>query len=127
MASVPQRGDFVRVRSRRWLVEDERPIDGLKTLRLACVDDDAQGELAEVLWDAEIDGSVLGMKAGPASQIRELTTPASFRLISARSVGTRPRRLTATCFRPHFARAFTRTLISCFHFGRRSACLVSIS
>src|SRR5712671_2310136 len=60
MASVPQRGDFVRVRSRRWLVEDERPIDGLKTLRLACVDDDAQGELAEVLWDAEIDGSVLG-------------------------------------------------------------------
>src|SRR6266850_7052108 len=60
MGSVPQRGDFVRVRSRRWLVEDERPIDGLKTLRLACVDDDAQGEIAEVLWDAEIDGSVLG-------------------------------------------------------------------
>jgi hypothetical protein len=47
MHSVPQRGDFVRVRSRRWLVEDERPIDGLKTLRLACVDDDAQFELAE--------------------------------------------------------------------------------
>jgi hypothetical protein len=57
MASVPQRGDFVRVRARRWLVEDERAIDGLKTLRLACVDDDAQGELAEVLWDAEIDGA----------------------------------------------------------------------
>jgi hypothetical protein len=64
MGTVPQRGDFVRVRSRRWLVEDERPIDGLKTLRLACVDDDAQGEVAEVLWDAEIDGSVLGMKVG---------------------------------------------------------------
>lgn len=60
MVGVPQRGDFVRVRSRRWLVEDERPIDGLKTLRLACVDDDAQGEVAEVLWDAEIDGEVLG-------------------------------------------------------------------
>jgi hypothetical protein len=38
---VSQRGDFVRVRSRRWLVEDERPIDDLKTLRLACVDDGA--------------------------------------------------------------------------------------
>jgi hypothetical protein len=60
MGSVPQRGDFVRVRSRRWLVEDERPIDGLKTLRLACVDDDSQGEVAEVLWDAELDGSILG-------------------------------------------------------------------
>ncbi len=56
----PQRGDFVRVRSRRWLVEDERSIDGLTALRLACVDDDAQGDLAEVLWDAEIDGAILG-------------------------------------------------------------------
>jgi hypothetical protein len=44
MASVSQRGGFVRVRSRRWLVEDERPIDGLKTLRLACMDDDAQAK-----------------------------------------------------------------------------------
>ena len=50
MGTVPQRSDFVR----------EPPIDGLKTLRLACVDNDAQGEIAEVLWDAEIDGSVLG-------------------------------------------------------------------
>lgn len=47
MGTVPQRGDFVRVRSRRWLVEDERAVDGLKTLRLACVDDDAQGEVAD--------------------------------------------------------------------------------
>jgi hypothetical protein len=44
MNSVLQRGDFVRMRSRRWLVEDERPIDGLKTLRLACVDGDSQGD-----------------------------------------------------------------------------------
>ena len=43
MRLEPQRGDFVRVRSRRWLVEDEPAIDGLKALRLACVDDDAQG------------------------------------------------------------------------------------
>jgi hypothetical protein len=73
MAPMPQRGDFVRVRSRRWLVEDERPIDGLKTLRLPCVDDDAQGEVVEA--DAEIDGSVLGMKAGPPLQTLEPTTP----------------------------------------------------
>src|ERR1700737_2731885 len=60
MRLAPQRGDFVRVRSRRWLVEEEPEIDGLKALRLACVDDDAQGETAEVLWDAEIDGAILG-------------------------------------------------------------------
>ena len=41
--ATPQRGDFVRVRTRRWLVEDERGVgDGLTALRLACVDDDAQ-------------------------------------------------------------------------------------
>jgi hypothetical protein len=60
MRLEPQRGDFVRVRSRRWLVEDEPAIDGLRALRLACVDDDAQGEVTEVLWDAEIDGEILG-------------------------------------------------------------------
>src|ERR1700739_1823544 len=59
MTIAPRRGDFVRVRTRRWLVEDERPIDGLNVLRLACVDDDAQGEVVEVLWDAELDGSIL--------------------------------------------------------------------
>jgi hypothetical protein len=60
MEAGPQRGDFVRVRTRRWLVEDERSAgEGLTALRLACVDDDAQGEAVEVLWDAELDGSVL--------------------------------------------------------------------
>jgi hypothetical protein len=61
MPATPQRGDFVRVRTRRWLVEDERSAgDGLTAaLRLACVDDDAQGEVVEVLWGAELDGSVL--------------------------------------------------------------------
>src|ERR1700736_1623514 len=60
MSTTPQRGDFVRVRTRRWLVEDERSAgEGLTALRLACVDDDAQGEMVEVLWDAELDGSVL--------------------------------------------------------------------
>jgi hypothetical protein len=32
--ATPQRGDFVRVRTRRWLVEDERGVgDGLTALR----------------------------------------------------------------------------------------------
>jgi hypothetical protein len=61
MPAIPQCGDFVRVRTRRWLVEGEGSGgEGLTTIRLACVDDDAQGETVEVLWDAELDGSVLG-------------------------------------------------------------------
>jgi hypothetical protein len=38
MPATPQCGDFVRVRTRRWLVEGEGSAgDGLATLRLACV------------------------------------------------------------------------------------------
>ena len=60
MMSSPQRGDFVKVRSRRWLVESERERGpGLTSLALACVDDDAQGEITEVVWDAELDGELL--------------------------------------------------------------------
>ncbi|WFU56825.1 DISARM system SNF2-like helicase DrmD [Bradyrhizobium pachyrhizi] len=60
MTGAPQPGDFVRVRTRRWLVEDERTVNSeLRALRLACVDDDAQGETVELLWDAELDGAML--------------------------------------------------------------------
>ena len=49
MGAAPQRGDFVRVRTRRWLVEDEHGVgDGLTALPLACIDDDAQGETVAI-------------------------------------------------------------------------------
>jgi len=55
-----QRGAFVEVRGRSWLVEaidDSHP--DLTTLQLFCIADDAQGERIEVLWDAEIGARVL--------------------------------------------------------------------
>lgn len=61
MSSSPLVGDFVRVRTRRWLVEGERSGgQSLRALSLACVDDDAQGETADIIWDAELDAEVLG-------------------------------------------------------------------
>ena len=59
LSGIPQPGEFVRVRSRRWLVEDGPLISGLNAVRLACIDDDAQGEAVSVLWDAELDAEVL--------------------------------------------------------------------
>jgi hypothetical protein len=51
MHVMPQLGDFVRVRTRRWLVEGTREVGAdLNTFQLACVDDDAQSETAEVIW-----------------------------------------------------------------------------
>ncbi len=55
-------GALVRVRSRQYLVEavTPPPEHGQHTLvSLACVDDDAQGERLDVLWELELDARVL--------------------------------------------------------------------
>jgi len=59
---MPQRGQIVRVRSRQYLVEDvvppPRPGDA-SLVRCACLDDDAQGQALEVLWEKEVDAKIL--------------------------------------------------------------------
>jgi len=59
---LPTQGELVQVRSRRWLVDEvvqpEQP--GQSALvRLACADDDAQGQSLDVYWDYEIDRRIL--------------------------------------------------------------------
>jgi len=59
---VPSPGELVLVRARRWLVEEvvESSIPGQSCLvRLACADDDAQGQSLEVYWDYELDRCIL--------------------------------------------------------------------
>jgi ERCC4-related helicase len=55
MTKFPNAGEFVDVRGRLWLVEEQTRDEGaIASLRLSCVDDDAQGEPALILWDTEI-------------------------------------------------------------------------
>lgn len=60
---IPQKGELVQVRSRRWLVEDVVTFsaDSRQSPRvsLACADDDAQGQQLDVYWDYEIDRRIL--------------------------------------------------------------------
>ncbi|HEX4996920.1 MAG TPA: DISARM system SNF2-like helicase DrmD [Terriglobia bacterium] len=59
---APQVGDLVHVRSRRWLVEEvltPDPPGGTSIVRLACADDDAQGQTLEVFWNYELDRRIL--------------------------------------------------------------------
>lgn len=53
-AGPPGVGQFVSLRGRLWMVEaePEGPLDGHL---LACIDDDASGEEARILWSAEVD------------------------------------------------------------------------
>jgi superfamily II DNA or RNA helicase len=58
----PVPGELVLVRSRRWLVEEvvPAPIPGQSpVVRLACADDDAQGQALDVWWDHEPDRLIL--------------------------------------------------------------------
>jgi hypothetical protein len=59
---TPEPGEIVRVRQRQYLVEDVQIplVTGEATIvSMSCLDDDAQGEALEVLWEHEIDTEVL--------------------------------------------------------------------
>lgn len=64
--TLPTPGSLVYVRSRRWLVDEvvmpstagQSPL-----VRLACADDDAQGQVLEVYWNYELDQRVLDEEA----------------------------------------------------------------
>ena len=61
-ARAPEQGELVHVRSRRWLVEEVVParIPGQSPLvRLACADDDNQGQSLDVFWDYELDCQIV--------------------------------------------------------------------
>lgn len=63
---APSQGQVVRVRTRTWLVESSEhlPIGRHGTLvRLACLDDDAQGQPLEVVWELELDAEILDREA----------------------------------------------------------------
>ncbi len=62
--SSPTVGQIVRVRTRTYLVEDVIPGSGHgTTVRLACLDDDAQGQELEVVWELELDREILDEEA----------------------------------------------------------------
>ena len=61
-AFLPSRGQIVRVRSRRHLVESVSAAEGSgrdTLVSLSCIDDDASGESLRVLWKREVDAEVL--------------------------------------------------------------------
>lgn len=63
MASQVSVGNIAQVRSRQYLIENVEPPsipEGDTTVRLVCLEDDAQGEELEVFWEREIDAQVIG-------------------------------------------------------------------
>jgi SNF2 family DNA or RNA helicase len=80
-AALPRTGEIVRVRQRRYLVEDvvNAPSAAECTLvRLACLDDDAQGQTLEALWEMELDAEVLGGESWNSIAQRGFDPPRQF-------------------------------------------------
>ena len=79
--NLPETGALVRVRSRRWLVEEviPSPSPGESPLvRLACADDDAQGQVLEVYWDYEPDRLIVEEEGWADLAARGFDSPRSF-------------------------------------------------
>ncbi|HEU4711941.1 MAG TPA: DISARM system SNF2-like helicase DrmD [Pyrinomonadaceae bacterium] len=62
--TLPEAGQVVRVRTRTHLVEGVEGNSGYGTLvSLACLDDDAQGQQTQVIWELELDRQVIDNEA----------------------------------------------------------------
>ncbi len=82
---APEVGEMVQIRSRRWLVEEvvaptapgsspgQSPL-----VRLACADDDAQGQTLAVFWDYELDRRILAEEGWKSLASRGFDDPRQF-------------------------------------------------
>ncbi len=78
---VPVPGQIVQVRQRHYLVEERvNPVNAgdANLLRLSCVDDDAQGQSLEVLWERELDGEIRKIEAWDKIAERGFDPPRTF-------------------------------------------------
>src|SRR5881398_607751 len=79
--TIPEVGQIAHVRQRQYLVEEvvPPPAPGDATLvRLFCVDDDAQGQPLEVLWEKEVDPTILTAEAWRDLATRGFDPPRTF-------------------------------------------------
>src|SRR6184192_1733643 len=79
VATIPANGQVVRLRTRAYLVEDvEKAGTGATVVRLACLDDDAQGQHVEVVWELELDTEILDETAWSSLGKRGFDDPRFF-------------------------------------------------
>ena len=80
-AQPPAAGELVHVRSRRWLVEEvvDPPAPGESAIvKLACAEDDSQGQSLSVFWDYELDRQVLEDEGWTDLAARGFDSPRQF-------------------------------------------------
>ena len=59
----PQVGDIVRVRTRHHVVERVSPDNYGTVIDISCLEEDAQGAQAQLIWELEQDGEIVTKQA----------------------------------------------------------------
>ena len=78
---LPEPGDVIHVRARKWLVEEVEVSDtpgAMTPVKLACLEDDAQGDKLEILWEAEVDAKPVDADTWGEAARRGFDDPARF-------------------------------------------------
>src|SRR5262245_20911726 len=81
LVALPDPGQIVAVRQRLYLVEETtKPVRSgdSSLIKLSCLDDDAQGQPLEVLWERELDARVLTEEDWDAITARGFDPPQHF-------------------------------------------------
>jgi superfamily II DNA or RNA helicase len=81
MNVAPEAGQIVGVRQRRYVVDEvvaPQAGDDATLVRLSCVDDDAQGQPLEILWEKEVDPEILSVEAWRDLATRGFDPPRTF-------------------------------------------------
>jgi hypothetical protein len=129
MPATPEIGQIVNVRARQYLVEAVTPPihpQGDTLVSLACLNDDAQGQVLEVFWAREIDAEILGNSTWEQVAQRGFVRvaspwridPTTFQLISIRCAGIALLLPIPSCFRLLIERGSKLRRISWNHCGR---------
>lgn len=63
MSTRPETGDIVRVRTRHYVVEGLSKDPYGTVVDLACLDDDAQGDRLQAIWELELDTDIITKQA----------------------------------------------------------------
>jgi hypothetical protein len=75
---IPEPGQVVRVRTRTYLVESVTPGLGGHQVTMACLDDDAQGQTLEAVWEVELGTEILDGEAWKSIGAKGFDSPRFF-------------------------------------------------
>jgi hypothetical protein len=113
-AALPAPGEVVRCRTRAWLVDAAEPSPHGTKVSLSCLEDDAQGEELEVLWEAELDTQIIDRESWKSIGRKGFDDPRHFSAFVRTLRWPTDEEFTATLLNDRLYRTLTRKRLRMF-------------